>query len=482
MTSFYTLIGNIFPLFRLLCIFYFRINFAWLQISSSVNFNYQWKFDILIIPGLWVRVPGSLVIMPLLCVTHCMHSINQHMSESFTKKSSLLSVGNLYCFILALLLAMCGTVGSQRYSKEERGMPISMFRFDPATLGIYNHAQANRDSYNRKKFTFPSSHGFKKGAVHKEILKKNTTAERLLSSNPSPNDVDAKKHLDNVKFDTSSFRSNQSLIRPANLTSSLFNTNTTFNNRNTTFNNRNATTELSNTTTKLINNQTSNDIKPTKELLFFRNKTSLPSEHAERINSVKLTKSTPPERNTSVPILKVCNSTACNTTAFNTTAFNLTSFNATSFTQNNNSTKNETAANNTSSALQSNMNVVNNTRPLSSNNTQKRDAIIAQYIPFANMSYESDNAEGFQAGSRKHKLHQMFPQCYHCPKNSNYTDCVMKSKLVKCDTGLNNICFARSFKKKEEERVTYEMGCINHRQCLKARPFPCRGKHCLFPI
>ena len=364
---------------------------------------------------------------------------------------------------ILVLLATISLVRSQRYTNEERGMPISLFRFDPATLGIYNHAQANRNFYNRKKYksSLRFSHGAKKGVVKSNdkdrnvqlflnstgislgnSSKLNETAKHLLSTNPSPNQHDAEEHLDNVKFD-STLKSNEGLIKANNLT--LLNDSVA------------------------INNQT--DLKPTKELLFYRNKTITPSEYAEKTNSIKLSKTTPPEKNTTVQILKVYNTNETKNASL------LTNRNETMHNINVEALKNDSQtlpleSNGRISSEKSNFN--KNTSTVL-NVTQKREEIIAQYIPFANISL-TDHAEGFQAGSRKHKLHQMFPECYHCAKNSNYTDCVMKSKLLKCDKGLNNICFARSYKKKKEKHVTYEMGCINHRQCLRARPFPCRGE------
>ena len=370
-----------------------------------------------------------------------------------------------------MLLAFVSSLCAQHYTHEERGMPISLFRFDPATLGIYNHAQANRNSYNRKKYK--SSFHFSRGGVKKGHVKSNTdskvnpslnstklssgnpsilneTTKALLNNNPSPSGDDAKKHLDNVKFDsTLQLESNTSLTKATNVTSH------------------------NDTSVSILNQTDSKPSKPIKELLFYRNKTNTlsgPSDNGQKTTSIKLTKTTPPESNLTVPIVKVYNETK-NQSLFNNNGNNM--MNAATTINNTKHLKNDS-----NDFLVPHYNkTIPNVKSNSSktfNDTQKRNEIIAQYIPYANVS-QTDRGEGFQAGSRKHKLHQMFPECYHCAKNSNYTDCVMKSKLLKCDKGLNNICFARSYKKKNGKRITYEMGCINHRQCLKARPFPCRG-------
>lgn len=362
-----------------------------------------------------------------------------------------------------MLLALVSSVCSQHYTNEERGMPISLFRFDPATLGIYNHAQANRNSYNRKKYksSLHFSHGVKKGHVKSNSDNKvhtssnstkqlagnstalNETTKVLLNSNPSPNGDDAKKHLDDIKFDSTL----------------QFNTSLT----NMTLHNVTGLSQLDQTDPK--------PAKPTKELLFYRNKTMNPSDNAQKTTSIKLTKTTPAEVNHTVPIVKVYNTSQIKNESLlannQNITMNVTSIDKTEPSKNDSLDYMAPKYNQTISSLKDNSSKT-------FNDTQKRNEIIAQYIPNANVS-QTDKGESFQAGSRKHKVHQMFPECYHCDKNSNYTDCVMKSKLVKCDKGLNNICFARSYKKKNDKRITYEMGCINHRQCLKARPFPCRG-------
>ena len=88
----------------------------------------------------------------------------------------------------------------------------------------------------------------------------------------------------------------------------------------------------------------------------------------------------------------------------------------------------------------------------------------------------NSRTESFQEGSINHPSHTMYPQCHHCPGNSSYEDCVSKSTLKKCDNGLNNICFAKSFHS-DTRGVIYEMGCSNHKQCQKAKAAPCKGKH-----
>ena len=88
----------------------------------------------------------------------------------------------------------------------------------------------------------------------------------------------------------------------------------------------------------------------------------------------------------------------------------------------------------------------------------------------------NSRTESFQEGSINHPSHTMYPQCHHCPGNSSYEDCVSKSTLKKCDSGLNNICFTKSFHS-DTRGVIYEMGCSNHKQCRKAKAAPCKGKH-----
>ncbi|XP_028399079.1 uncharacterized protein LOC114522558 [Dendronephthya gigantea] len=87
--------------------------------------------------------------------------------------------------------------------------------------------------------------------------------------------------------------------------------------------------------------------------------------------------------------------------------------------------------------------------------------------------------ESYQEGSIKHPLHTMYPKCHHCPSNSSYEDCVSKSTLKKCNIGLNNICFTKSFQS-NSRGIIYEMGCSNHRKCQKAKATPCKGtmKNC----
>jgi hypothetical protein len=84
--------------------------------------------------------------------------------------------------------------------------------------------------------------------------------------------------------------------------------------------------------------------------------------------------------------------------------------------------------------------------------------------------------ESYQEGSIKHPSHTMYPKCHHCPSNSLYEDCVSKTTLKKCDSGLNNICFTKSFYSKSRG-VVYEMGCSNHQQCQKAMAAPCKGNN-----
>ena len=96
------------------------------------------------------------------------------------------------------------------------------------------------------------------------------------------------------------------------------------------------------------------------------------------------------------------------------------------------------------------------------------------FIIIANIIINS-RTESFQEGSVNHPSHTMYPQCHHCQGNSSYEDCVSKSTLKKCDSGLNNICFTKSFHS-DTRGVFYEMGCSNHKRCQKAKAAPCKGK------
>lgn len=80
----------------------------------------------------------------------------------------------------------------------------------------------------------------------------------------------------------------------------------------------------------------------------------------------------------------------------------------------------------------------------------------------------------YQTGSINHPSHTTYPECHHCPNNSSYDDCTSKNTLVKCNKGLNNICFTKSVRSAERS-IVYEMGCSSHNQCRKAKASPCKG-------
>ncbi|XP_066934554.1 ras guanine nucleotide exchange factor L-like [Clytia hemisphaerica] len=387
---------------------------------------------------------------------------------------------------LALMIAIITTTQGQHYSKQEKGMSISLFQFDPATLGLYNHAQANHISHHgrgrlplhanprrRKKTNVKPQ----KRTKNPDKIFTNSTAQfanktdtvKQLSMNPSPNQNDAKEHLTNVKFD-SLLKNSSSLIQPSNMTL---------------LSGQNAT--KANTTKE----------KPKEELLFYRNKTNTGStDNSEKVNSVKLTKTTPPEiHQENVPILKEVNATISKNATLNNKD-NTSNFTSNYRNSTMNLSKNATVSNpqnhtlsqpaNTTLNLNKTISAISSAKFLQNETTvfdvdykRKRNEILAQYIPLHNVS-RADRNSSFQAGSRKHLKHQMFPECYRCTKNSTYPECVRQSKILKCNQGLNNICFARSHKKKDNNFITYEMGCTNHRQCLKARAFPCRdgSKRC----
>ena len=151
--------------------------------------------------------------------------------------------------------------------------------------------------------------------------------------------------------------------------------------------------------------------------------------------------------------------------------------NVTNFTQPQNFTK---LTNNPSAVLMKNNSGIAKNATMNRNSTsvfdaRKRNEILSHFIPTI-ASTEADRLDSFQSGSRKHKLHHMYPSCYQCPKHSNYSECVKKATLLKCNEGLNNICFAKSLKHGKKEKITYEMGCTNHTHCRNAKAFPCRGK------
>ncbi|CAB3976909.1 Hypothetical predicted protein [Paramuricea clavata] len=86
----------------------------------------------------------------------------------------------------------------------------------------------------------------------------------------------------------------------------------------------------------------------------------------------------------------------------------------------------------------------------------------------------TEQAESYQEGSISHPSHTMYPKCHHCSSNSSYEDCSSKTTLKKCDSGLNNICYTKSFRS-SSRGVIYEMGCSNHKTCRKAKAAPCKG-------
>lgn len=86
---------------------------------------------------------------------------------------------------------------------------------------------------------------------------------------------------------------------------------------------------------------------------------------------------------------------------------------------------------------------------------------------------EDDIEIFYQRGSVLHPAHEMYPMCHHCPKNSTYEECTHKRTLKRCDNGLSNICFTKSTK--GDNKVHYNMGCANHKQCQRARAKPCKA-------
>ena len=86
----------------------------------------------------------------------------------------------------------------------------------------------------------------------------------------------------------------------------------------------------------------------------------------------------------------------------------------------------------------------------------------------------TEETESYQEGSIKQPSHTMYPKCHQCPSNSSYEDCASKSTLKKCDSGLNNICYTKSFYS-NARGIIYEMGCSNHEKCQKAMATPCKG-------
>lgn len=82
--------------------------------------------------------------------------------------------------------------------------------------------------------------------------------------------------------------------------------------------------------------------------------------------------------------------------------------------------------------------------------------------------------EAYQEGSINHPLHTMYPECHQCQSNSTYDECTSKNTIEKCNKGLNNICFTKSFKS-ITHGIVYEMGCSNHAECKKAKASPCKG-------
>ena len=98
---------------------------------------------------------------------------------------------------------------------------------------------------------------------------------------------------------------------------------------------------------------------------------------------------------------------------------------------------------------------------------------VSKFVPLYKTIGKKDRAMSFQRGLLKHPEHKMYPKCHQCPQNSTYAQCVKSSTLFDCNKGLNNICFTRSTKK--YGKISYEMGCADHKQCNDAKAFPCKG-------
>lgn len=377
-----------------------------------------------------------------------------------------------------VLVFLAVVLNNGQYTKEQQGMSISLFQFDPKELGIY-HEPTKHKNIKRNHIKKIGKTIGKKSAIPGALADKKNESSSLLNKNPTPSPIEAEEHLKNVKFDGSK-----------NSTVSLF---------------KNATGIMGG------GNATSNATKlPKEELLFYKNKTKVDEDGSEKVNSIKLTKSTPPEADP-MPIVKVVNATTPITNNTKNATLNEKSnnftlglnhnlANATNLTSN---LSNSTSAGNTSATLLRNnssiainagtSNITNSTITNAVNSTinknsstvfeaKRRNEILSHFIPTMSSTI-LDSKDTFQTGSRKHKVHHMYPECYQCPKHSNYTECVKKATLFKCNEGLNNICFAKSNKHgshDNDKKITYEMGCTNHTHCRNARAFPCRdgSKHC----
>lgn len=393
----------------------------------------------------------------------------------------------------------------QQYTQEQKGMSISMFQFNPLSLGVTDpkpkshhpkphlhlrksHVAGNQNlkqtivaqkrkdipSGNaRKNETDPTAmnktlaHHEVQGAIVDTLRNSSTTtnstkaidkeSNKKLKENPTPSNNDALEHLKNVKFDGT--HKNISTLLANNTKGGL----TAGNSTNTT---ANSTVNL-----------------PKEELLFYKNKTKDGVDGSEELNSVKLIKTTTPDSNNGeLPILQTINATVPTNASLNNNA--TAKLNKSSSFNNNSSTinlKNNTTASTFTNQTRTSIFMVPKNASLLPDEGQtvfdvrKRQEILRHFIPVMEVS-NADRRDSFQSGSRKHKLHHMFPECYHCPKQSNYTSCVKKAKLMKCDEGLNNICYTKSHKHDGEKRhISYEMGCTSHKECGTARAFPCKG-------
>jgi len=386
----------------------------------------------------------------------------------------------------------------QQYTQEQKGMSISMFQFDPLSLGISNpkpksyhskpHLHLRKDNIAVKYAPKGAAVGAQKKDVLSGDTRKNETdlmamnntlayqktqalrnsttnstsafkeATKKLNGNPTPTSNDALEHLKNVKFDGTHKEAGKIKLLG---------------------NNTKGGNATGNITTTALKNSTKVDL-PKEELLFYKNKTKDGDDGSEKMSSVKLTKTTTPDlHNGELPILQTVNATLpSNSSLYNNATAKL---NNTSNFKNNSSSANRNAT----TALLSNQNKTNMLvapkngsllpeEGLTVFDVRKRQEILSHFIPVIDVT-PADRGDSFQSGSRKHKLHHMYPECYRCPKQSNYTNCVRKAKLTKCDEGLNNICFTKSHKHDGKRHISYEMGCTSHKECGSARAFPCKG-------
>lgn len=313
------------------------------------------------------------------------------------------------------------------------------------TRGYESFLNPNPRPSNETNSTVSLAHGNPSVGNHSASVNKNLT---IIQGNPGPSDEEAQSHLEHPILDA---------VPVKNFTNNTLISNPTLNNSNT----QNATVTRN----------------ATNELLFFRNKTTHLNDGSDKTTSLKLTKvETPlePERIININATKSSNaSRLLNTTRLSNSSKVIKHTNGSLTNLNPAEEFNATALTNSSNNIQE----VQNNKNATSAEERRRGEILSHFIP--SMEARSKQFETFQLGVKRQEKHDLHPECYTCPKNSTFTQCVKKSTLQKCQDGLDNICYSRSYRGdtgNKSDVISYEMGCSSHNMCQNAKPFPCRGE------